>query len=159
MMNEKLQILCFSAQCKILPNVWYKVTNISPHLSRNVSCIMALIMGSQPKGMQHNFEMSSCHLCDLHENDTPTHVLFKCKAHMIQQARDNQWSNILSVMPPAMATQVITLNDDDKTRFILTGLSGGYVAEWLPVYSSISMYVYKLYSLRDKLYRDMEATT
>ena len=156
MMYNKLRHLYFSAQCNISSNVWYKVTNALPHLSRNISNIMALIMGCQPKGMQHNFEMLPCPLCELNENDSPTHVLFKCKSCRLQQTRENQWPSLLSVMPPVMAMQVNNFSDHKKTTYLLTGLSGGYVAEWLPVYSSISVYITQMYSLRNELYRDSQ---
>ena len=156
MMYGKLKSYYFKAQQNITFNVWYMVTNALPHLCDNVSKIMAIIMGSQPKGMQHNFNMSSCYLCHLHERDSPTHILFKCRAQNLVQARTNQWQNILSVMPPAMLDHVNSLNDEDKTSFILTGLNSSYIPEWLPIYTNISVYISQMYSIRDSLYGEMQ---
>ena len=154
MMYGKLNDLYFSAQQNLYPNIWYKISNALPHLSQNISHVMALIMGSQPKGMQHNFTMLPCQLCELHEIESPSHVLLRCGANQFHQIRENYWRSIKSEMPHIMREHVNNLNDEDKTRFILTGLGGGYVSEWLSIYSCIAIYVTTMYKLRDALYKE-----
>ena len=112
-------------------------------------------MGCQPKGMQHNFDKKPCYLCELHEYDGPAHVLFKCRNYHLGLKRNLHWPEVLSYMPQAMARCLNDSNDMNKTRFILTGLNGSYVAEWIPLYSKIMIFVTQLYSERDKLCRNL----
>ena len=99
MMYCKLKDYYFSAQQNLCPNMWYKLSNALPHLTNNISHIMALIMGSQPRGMQHNFALLPCQICESHETDSPSHVLLKCGANRFLQTREKFMRSIISEMP------------------------------------------------------------
>ena len=154
LMYAKLNDIYLSAQQNISPNVWYKIANRLPQLSSNISHIMSLIMGCQPKGLQHNYELKTCHLCNV-ERETQSHILFRCQKPQLQNEREIRWRLILSEMPPNMVIHVNSLNEEGKTKFILTCLGGSYVIEWLKIYSLIAQFVTNMYRIRDKLYKEI----
>ena len=155
-MYAKLNDLYLSAQTNIFPNVWYKIANKVPHLSSNISHITSLIMGCQPKGLQHNYAMLICPLCDLNERESSSHVLFRCENPLLKNERLVRWQSVLSAMPSEMIQHISCLNEEDKSRFILTCLGGGYVSEWIQIYSNIAMFVTNMYVIRDVIYKSTQ---
>ena len=111
-----------SVQHDVTLNIWYKVSNALPHLSDSISTVMTLIMGCQPKGMQHNFSRHICPFCDVREFDSACHVLFKCQATRMCNYRKKGWESIMCTLPPNIQHHLNEINGELKTRFILTGL-------------------------------------
>jgi hypothetical protein len=133
-------------------HTWWKVARDYPYLTRYVSCVLAVLLGGQPKGLQSNFGKSACRLCILNRKDTAQHILFECPS--LEPAYSAEWRNVLLSMPYAMAETLRNANSRDKCVFILSGLSNSYIKEWVKIYETIAKFVYKIYVFRKQLYSD-----
>ena len=151
MMYKELGVYlkCISA-IKILP--WWLYAQKCPHHKVRISCIIAVLMGSQPKGMQRNIGKKKCHLCGMSES--PKHILFECPK--LVNPRTQSWEGVLGVMPHSMMIDVDQLNMADKTAFILSGMnSASFIVEWADIYYQIANFVYSVYKTRMLLYDEM----
>ena len=62
------------------------------------------------------------------------------------------WSNVVDIMPAAMANCLNELMNCEKLKFILSGLNGAsYVIEWENIYGAIVEFVYAMYRARQVL--------
>ena len=77
-------------------------------------------------------------------NQNPQIMCYKCHAPKLQYMREKYKIAILDTMPTVMILEVASPNDDDKTRIILTCLGGGYIRDWLHIYSHIAMFVFNI---------------
>ena len=111
-------------------------------------------MGSQPRGLQHNHEGKSCEICYMNEVDVPHHVLFRCTNRSLSRIRLIFWKNLIDMMPEAMKSNVLPMSDFRRCTFILSGLGGNFVPEWMHLYSQIALLVSKMYIERAKIYID-----
>ena len=153
MLNDKLLLYT-----EIVPSVkmhtWWTVTQKLPHIFKHVSCVMAIIMGGQPSGMQRNFNSRTCQLCFCNNRDDLFHILFRCNE--LETPRIRLLSKLSNAMPFAMATEFNNMNVNDKTMFILSPLKSLYVAEWNNIYVAIAIFVKEIYAARAKLYDNLE---
>ena len=129
---------------------WWNFVKNSPGFYRQVSCIIALICGSQPKFFQCNFNNMFCGLCPDRLIDSPIHVLFECQSLNIY--RNLYLSKIRLSMPFAMKQEFNHMNCSDKLKFILSAMNSQYSREFLLIYKSMSIFVYEMYRARKKLY-------
>ena len=145
----KLYVRCVS---DIRHLAWWRYARIFPHVKRKVSCIVALLLGSQPKGMQRNLGSNICKLCGLFESCE--HVLFECSR--LNSVRLKVWSEVLNAMPLGMVN-CLPNNTHEKTAFILSGMNSTYsfIQEWTSVYYHISKFVFTMYKERMIQYDEM----
>ena len=73
---------------------------------RQVSCVVALLLGCQPKGMQSNF-LNHFKMCDGRQHDSPLHVLMKCPC--LSELRNAHIPRIQASMPTAMSRCFVSL--------------------------------------------------
>ena len=84
----------------ITPHTWWKIARVHPHLMKKICFVMSLLMGSQPKCFQCNFNRSTCALCcDI--PDVPCHILFQCEA--LNPERLVHWQIVVKEMLLAMS--------------------------------------------------------
>ena len=112
---------------------------------------MALMSGTQPKGMQYNFSGFPCGLCGERVQEDPRHILFECK--LFSDTREVSWQQVLIRLPPGMLHEVTAMNDTMKTNFVINGPGGDTIInEWLDVYSAIICFVFGMYCMRKEKY-------
>ena len=128
---------------------WYYVKN-KPAMFKRVSALVAVLMGSQPTGLTHNFGGKECGLCKVKCKEDAIHVMFECSR--LEVVRMRGWSRIEEVMPPAMKLSVEAMSNSEKTILILSGYGNRYIKEWEHLYENTAVFVYELYSLRNNLY-------
>ena len=128
---------------------WYFAKN-TPSFYRQVSSVIALICGTQPKFFQCNFNNMFCCLCPDRIVDSPIHVLFECPALNVH--RNIYLSKIRLSMPLAMKNEFISMTYSDKLTFILSAMNSNYSREFSIIYKSMSLFVYEMYRARKKLY-------
>ena len=92
---------------------------------KKICFVMSLLMSSQPKGVQCNFNRNTCALC-CDGPDAPCHILFQCEALTPEILL--YWQNIVKEMPLAMFGEV-ELPDQMKTKYLLSGLNNIYIHE------------------------------
>ena len=129
---------------------WWTYAKYYPRKLKQVSCVVAVFLGAQPKGLQNNFGGYICCMCEGREYESPEHILFRCQR--FTEARDRCLSNINSLMPVAMRNEFMNLGLWDKCKFILPGLHNTYVGEWHALYGAIADFVWKMYRLRNVCY-------
>ena len=129
---------------------WWNFVKNSPGFYRQVSCIIALICGSQPKYLQCNFSNMFCCLCPDRLIDSAIHVLFECSALNVH--RKLYMSKIRLSMPLAMKNEFNNMNHYNKLMFILSGMNCKYSHEFRLIYKTMSMFVFEMYKSRKKLY-------
>ena len=134
-------------------HTWWVVTQRVPHIYKQVSAVMAVIMGSQPSSMQRNFDHKFCQLCDGRASDNVLHVLFNCEA--LAPVRDRKLNAMYNSMPSAMINTYQIMNENEKAIFLLSPLSCKFISEWLNIYEAIANMVFGLYSTRSELYDDL----
>ena len=128
---------------------WYFAKN-TPSFYRQVSSVIALICGTQPKFFQCNFNNMFCCLCPDRIVDSPIHVLFECPA--LNVYRNIYLSKIRLSMPLAMKNEWIDMTNSNKLIFILSAMNSNYSREFTIIYKSMSLFVYEMYRMRKKLY-------
>ena len=134
-------------------NAWWNVTKFAPQITRQVSSIMAIYMGVQPRGMQHNFERRVCQICPAYDADTPIHILFVCEG--LGHIREKYWRRVISSMPQAMQIQIEEMNFSSKMEMFLSCLHGSCIPEWDALYISIANFIHNVYCERSRIYNSL----
>ena len=96
---------------------WWKFAQANPRKLKQVCATVALLSGTQPKGLQHNFGQSSCMLCENYTRDSPVHILFECVA--LQTTRHEGFESIRILMPGAMLNEFEVMSVQVKCLFFL----------------------------------------
>ena len=135
----------------IKPLSWWCFTKKYPHLKRKVSCVVAVLLGGQPRGIQRNIDHKICKICYLRAAEDPAHILFKCPA--LAAKRETTWHRVLASMPLGMSRSLAEMPLQSMTEFILTGMkSESYIEEWDEIYLTIANFVFSMYNHRKDLY-------
>ena len=111
------------------------------------------MMGSQPSGLQHNFNKDPCALCDDDIYDDSIHVLFDCEK--LSPLRCRMYLKMVDSMPNALADQFGQMSKNEKLILMCSGFGHNYIREWKELYSCTASYVHCLYKLRSKSYDDL----
>ena len=129
---------------------WWYLTKDRPHLVKFVSSVMALLLGSQPRGFQRNFDHIMCKICDSRYIDSPKHVLFECSN--LHELREKLLKDTMQSMPNRMARDFKDLDIDEATNFVLYAFNcTTYVQEWADIMANLSRFVYYMYRKRAEL--------
>ena len=80
--------------------VWWKFVKTVPSLFKQVSSVVSVISGCQPKSFQCNFNSNYCFMCIDYARDTAQHVLFECSS--LIDIRDVHLNKLKFTMPLAM---------------------------------------------------------
>ena len=157
--NVKWKISCYMYEqlhtyLKIIPEIGmhpcWNLVRLKPYLSRQVAAVMSVLQGGQPRGMQRNFDKNRCLLCDTRENDTPQHILFECVD--LSEVRQSMWPKVINCMPSGMASDVSAMRTGEITTFIISGLRGKFIIEWVDVYENMARFIYTMYKERSNKY-------
>ena len=133
----------------IKPLAWWKFVRKKPIKMKQVSCVVAILLGTQPKGMQCNFS-GHCRLCEERQHDSPEHMLMRCPR--MSEQRLTYVSRIKANMPTAMADCFERMGTSEIYQFLLSGLHNTYEEEWISVYSIIADYIWEIYKYRAEFY-------
>ena len=131
--------------------VWFKLLQIQPHLFNKVSCIMAIICGSQPPNLFCNAGNVMCHLCSNRARDCPVHILFECPAI----STESMLLSVLDQMPREMRVQFAQYDNCTKLKFLLSGMRAPYASERTDLYRSVIELVYGAFKERHALYSEL----
>ena len=135
-------------------NVWWHFGSLRPHQLNNISSVLAVLMGGQPKRLQRNFDSNKCQLChDPRDHEDSPHILFVCPA--LHNSRVRCTSSLLTGMPIAMREQFEAASARDKASLLLSGFGGTFIAEWVELFSAAASYVHNMYKERAALYDEM----
>ena len=129
---------------------WWNFVKSTPSFFRQVSSVIALICGTQPKFFQCNFDNKFCCLCPDRILDSAIHILFECPALNVH--RNLYISKIHLSMPFAMKNEFNNMTHSDKLIFILSAMNSKYCQEFLIIYKSMSLFIHEMYKVRKKLY-------
>jgi len=131
MMYSQLSLYVDSIQdIKLHP--WWQFARLRPSFTKYVSCVIAVLQGGQPLGLQCNFESKICQICGLRQKDNHCHILFAC-----------------------LADDLLKETTLEKCRLLLSGLKCGFVCEWMDIYANISKFVFDIYHSRKLAYNDL----
>ena len=131
-------------------HTWWVVSQKVPHIYKQVTAVMAVLMGGQPRSMQRNFDKRLCQTCGARMVDDALHVILDCTA--LSCVRQQNLLKLQEAMPNSMFTCYEAMVREDKLLFLLSPLQCKYVSEWRPVYIEVASMVYALYDTRAKLY-------
>ena len=124
--------LYYSVIDKISINVWWRFTAFHPDYVKRVSCVMAVMIGTEPQCFQCNFNCKVCRLCCGNKRDNALHVLYECP--QLLSTRGSARLDVINSMPDAMAEHTRGRTDHDKLISIRSGLKGGSIREWQDIY-------------------------
>ena len=134
-----------------VPNIrihpWWIFANRYPKYARQVSAVVAIMCGSQPKNMY--IYSRYCTLCAQRLPENTQHVLLECEA--LSHLREIHIRKIKEVMPIAMRAQMENMTHSDTMCFLISGLKCNFVDEWGPIYESIASFVFAMYSKRKSI--------
>ena len=122
-------------------------------MTREVQCVMAILNGTQPKGMQCNFHGNSCGLCGAHVVEDAVHVLWDCEG--LTSHRGPWWRKLLRELTTAMARDLEVMPCHSLIDLLLSGPGSGYIPEWAYIYTSFAKFVWSMYRMRHSLYNDV----
>ena len=136
-------------------NIWWKCVARSSHSFRSVSCVVALLCGTQPNGYGVNFgSRRRCLICCDYVIETVEHIIFECSG--LQINRQTLINELVASMPDAMREEFMYMNSRAKLTFILSGLGGSkYVPEWQSTYLKSSRLIHMMYRTRALKYKDL----
>ena len=134
-------------------NFWWMFVAKKSSAFKSVSCIIALLCGTQPNGYGENFgSRQRCQLCCNFVVETMEHIIFECPE--LHTKRMNLIDELINEMPQGMKESFDKMNWKAKTEFILTGLgSGTYIHEWQEIYLKASRLIHTMYSERSRRYK------
>ena len=135
-------------------HVWWCYADKFPHLLSRIACVVSVLMGQQPKGVQCNLKSTRCLLCGSREKEDAMHVLFYCAS--LTETRVRSMHCLYSKMPPALVREFEDSSKFEVLKLIVTCLKGSYVNEWDPVYGEMSKFVYDMYSCRRNMYNQLD---
>ena len=128
----------------ITMNLWWKLVSDVSGAFKSVSSVVAIICGSQPKGLGANFGRNArCQICTGYETETFEHTLFTCDT--LTCVRNNCLDKLRQSMPIAMWLDFERMSISYKMKFLLSGLnSTNYMPEWKDILLCVSNFVFEL---------------
>ena len=135
-------------------NVWWKCVANSSNAFRSVSCVVALLCGTQPNGYGANFgSRQRCLICCDYVMESMEHIIFECSG--LQTKRQTLLCELVTSMPHAMRESFMTMNNKAKVIFIVSGLgSEVYLPEWQDIYLKSSRLIHMIYRERVMKYKN-----
>ena len=137
-------------------NIWWKFTAKSAGSFRSVSCVLALLCGTQPNGYGANFgSRVRCQICSQYVIETREHIIFDCDE--LNDVRVTLLRDLFECMPIGMRNSFSNLNSVGKLEFLLTGLGSDlYIDEWKIIYSNAARFIHNMYRERYCKYKAFE---
>ena len=140
----------FIKDIKVL--AWWKYVRKKPIKMKQVSCLVAIISNTQPKGMQVNFS-KECKMCNERCYESVEHILLRCSHLNTQRLKYNEI--IKGNMPLAMATCYEAMTITEKCDFLLSGFNSSYVDQWESLYGVVADFVWEMYKCRYTFYNEV----
>ena len=137
-------------------HVWWKCVAYSSHSFKSVSCVVALLCGTQPSGYGVNFgSRRRCLICCDYVTESIEHIIFECSG--LQVNRQTLVNELVNSMPLAMRESFMTLNNRAKATFIISGLgSATHIPEWQDIYLKASRLIHMMYRDRAVKYKNLD---
>ena len=129
---------------------WRRYAAKNPRMTTPVSSVASVLLGSQPKSLQCNFNKQTCSLCYGQLRDNAIHVIDECPE--LEYVRSYAWSKAFASMPSAMAHQIDTFSTENKLLCILSELQCPYVRVWGDIYRNIARFLHQMHLSRYQLY-------
>ena len=107
MLYKELDIYLESIK-DIKMSCWWTVARYKPQATKNISSVLAVLFGGQPRGLQNNIAGTSCKLWHMAVRETPQHVLFMCPG--LEAQREALWHDVIRTMPNALTSDITRLN-------------------------------------------------
>ena len=130
-------------------HAWWHAAHINPRMTKQFAVIMALLMGSQPVGMQCDIGRNMCSLCEEQVTPNSYHVIFVCKS--LKEIQNSSLEQILHCMPTGMQIEFIRMHKEEKLRFLLSAFYIKFTIEWFNLYEVVALEVTKIYKERAAL--------
>ena len=139
-------------------NLWWTVVSHMSGYFKRISCVIALICGTQPNGYGANFGLNPrCQICVSYESETFEHTVFCCDA--LDQARRRLMDDLKEAMPQNMWVDFERMSYSSRLKFLLSGLNcDRYMPEWRDVYLRVSDLIFGLYRARALSYKELTVT-
>ena len=119
---------------------------------KKVSSVIAVLMGTQPSGLQRNHGSSCCGLCGT-ENENSIHILFECDK--LNTFRTPMWNQVIESMPDGLKTEMNTRDNNEKAIVLLSGFGRSFIREWTQLYMASANFVHTVYYNRSQLYDEL----
>ena len=132
--------------------VWWRFVKNVPSSFRQVSSVVSVVSGRQPKSLQCNFNSKTCSMCMDYARDTAQHVLFECSA--LIDIRHVYLSKLKFTMPLIMKNEFVNMDNRAKLYFILSGLECDFCTEWICIYRAVALFIHEMYRRRKGIYSD-----
>ena len=129
-------------------NCWWYYVKTKPNMSRRVSSVIAVLVGSQPSGLQRNHGASSCGLCGCQED--ASHVIFDCIK--LSDKRRQLWSQVESTMPQGLRNDINDMTSIEKSIILLSGFGNKFIREWSELYKNAAIFIHEMYVTRSECY-------
>ena len=135
-------------------HTWWVVAKHLPHLSKKISSLMSVLMGSEPIKLHGNFDSKYCRLCCSRTIESVMNILFGCP--QLGATRYCLPNNITEAMPDGMRDSFSEMIVENKLIFLLAAMHCCYTKDWGNLYRSIVIFVDKMYSERSAKYKALE---
>ena len=139
-------------------SLWWTVVSRASGSFKRVSCVVALVCGTQPNGYGANFGLNArCQICTSFDSETFVHTVYHCDK--LDNIRRRLTDNLEECMPQNMWTDYTVMSCPQKLKFLLSGLMcDKYVPEWHDIYLAISDFIYELFRARAIAYKEILET-
>ena len=147
MLYKELDIYLESIK-DIKMSCWWTMARYKHQAAKNISSVLAVLFGGQPRGLKNNIAGTSCKLCHMAVRETPQHVLFMCPG--LEAQREALWHDVIGTIPNSLASDITRLNKKNKTALLLSCLG---VVLWRNgrIYTNLSPDMYIKYTSIDQM--------
>ncbi len=139
---------------QVAASVWWQVCRRDPAVMKACKLMVRIAAGEHGlRTGRARFVVHTCvcQHCDMYEAETVEHVIYQCSHPRVAAVRDRVMQNIADLMPRPMKDDVAAMTNEQKSVLFLSGLGGGYVAEWQHIYVNIAQAISNIYKMHIEL--------
>ena len=122
-----------------------------PYLTKQISSVMAILMGDQPWGLHtHYRNQPLCAMCSDRILDTPEHILFEC--NRLDELRSHHVSKVIGLMPVALKRDFMEFDIRQKTSLFISGYyCESIIGDWTQMFCATACFIHDMYVKRKLL--------
>ena len=133
---------------KLYINCWWKYNASHTKQSKAISSVIHVLLNV------YRFGKKRCVLCNSQLSNSLAHILFQCEGYYNQKTP--LWNELIQSCPRALKLSLNSMNNDDKTKFMINCFYVQYNNEWDVTYNFVIKYVNTLVNAYYNATKDLQ---